>query len=145
MKKLLFRLILLLVVLVVLAGLLVVLFINPLAKSAVQEGSSYALGVETKVDDAEVSILGGQVLVTGLDISNPEGFASPRFVRPDSAFSSFRSAGARFPPVRHGVPSCRGPGSRRLRVYPRFGALRPEALNFSNWSLRAFTISGCLL
>ncbi len=76
MKKL-SRIISSIVVLLILAVVLIVLLIDPIAKSGVEKGAAYALGVETTVDTLDIRLLDGQLLMDGLNISNPQGFSSP--------------------------------------------------------------------
>ena len=72
------RIILGIVLLLILAVVLGVLLIDSIAKSGVQKGASYALGVQTTVDSVDVRLLDGQVIMKDLKIANPEGFDSPR-------------------------------------------------------------------
>ena len=76
MKKIISRVILSVVILVLLVVVAVWLLINPIAKSAVQSGTSDALGVKTTLKSINVSLLRGTVVMNGLNISNPEGFNS---------------------------------------------------------------------
>ncbi len=80
MKKLLFRIVLGFVLVIVLAIAAVLLGIDSIAKSAVQKGASYALGVETTLGSIDVRLLDGQIIMDDLNIANPEGFTSPRLV-----------------------------------------------------------------
>ena len=80
MKKILFRIILGFVLVIVLAIAAVLLGIDSIAKSAVQKGASYALGVETTLGSIDVRLLDGQIIMDDLNIANPEGFTSPRLV-----------------------------------------------------------------
>lgn len=74
------RVILGIVILVVLAVVLVWVFIDPIAKSAVQGGASDALGVKTSLGSIKISPLSGRVLMNELKIANPEGFISTSLV-----------------------------------------------------------------
>lgn len=80
MKKTIKRVILGIVIVLVLAVVLVFVFINPIAKSAVEGGASKALGVETSLASIKVSPLSGKVLMNELIVSNPEGFVSTSLV-----------------------------------------------------------------
>jgi len=77
MKKFFLRLFLVVVVLVVLAAAALFIFINPLAKTAVEKGSAYALGVDTKLSDINVGLTSGTLTMNGLNVGNPQGFKSP--------------------------------------------------------------------
>jgi len=70
-------------VLVVLVVLVVVAMsmIDTLARRGVESGASYALGVETTVDDLDLSLLGGALRMEGLKISNPQGYQSPHMMK----------------------------------------------------------------
>jgi len=78
--KLIKRVILGIVILIVLAVVLVFVFINPIAKSAVEGGASKALGVQTSLASIKISPLSGRVLMNELIISNPEGFVSTSLI-----------------------------------------------------------------
>lgn len=82
--KLAFILVLLVVVVVIGGVLFVSARANQLAKRAVEEGGSYALGVPTKVDSVKLGIFSGEFGLKGLDVANPAGggaaFTSPRFL-----------------------------------------------------------------
>lgn len=60
-----------------------VLCIDYIAKFGIQAGASGALGVPTRLDQASIGIFSGRYSLRGLNIANPEGFASPRFLRLD--------------------------------------------------------------
>ena len=71
-------------------GLLVVLvvivvvalgMIDSLAKRGVESGATYALGVETTVDDLDLSLMGGSLRMDGLTVSNPEGYQTPHMMK----------------------------------------------------------------
>ena len=68
-------------VLVVIAVVLGIVFIDKIAKSGIEKGGTYALGVDTKVDSVSVGLFTGQFGLTGLNVSNPAGFKSAEFMR----------------------------------------------------------------
>jgi hypothetical protein len=72
--KLVFRLVAALVVLVILGVVALFLYIDAAAKAAVQRGGTYALGVQTTLDSADVQLLGGRFEMRGLRVANPPGF-----------------------------------------------------------------------
>lgn len=78
--KLLKRFFLAVLLLVVLGVAALFIFVNPLAKSAVEKGSTYALGVDTTLDSADVGLTSGDVKLAGLNVSNPKGFTAPRLM-----------------------------------------------------------------
>ena len=65
-----------------------VVFINAIAKTAIQEGATYALGVSTKVEGVDLSFLGGSAEIKGLKIANPEGFGDGNFLDLGRAYVS---------------------------------------------------------
>ena len=64
--------------LVVLVGVVVfvAMRIDSIAQSAVEQGSEYALGVDTSVGGVSVSLMSGKIGMTEYVVGNPEGFAS---------------------------------------------------------------------
>ena len=80
MKKIILRIVLGLVLVLVLAVVAGFLLIDQIAKSGVEKGASYALGVETTVKSIDVRLFDGQIIIDELNISNPEGFTSPHLV-----------------------------------------------------------------
>ena len=75
MKKLLVRLVLAVVVLVVVAGVVGYLWLDTIAKEAVQRGGTYAMGVDTTVDKVSLRPFAGQLQMQGLNVANPKGFS----------------------------------------------------------------------
>lgn len=61
------------------AGLFV--YIDQIAKAGVERGATYALGVDTTLDSMSVGVFRGRVAMNGLDVANPPGFDSDRFLR----------------------------------------------------------------
>ena len=49
------------------------------AKIIVEQGGTYAMGVETTVDSMDLSLTQGTVEMDGLNIANPEGFSTENF------------------------------------------------------------------
>ena len=81
MKRMLKVVVLGVVVLVLLVVGVVFLSIDGIAKSAIERGATYALGVKTTVDKADVGVLGGRFSMAGLDVANPEGFEQDHFLQ----------------------------------------------------------------
>ena len=73
MKKVL-RILLVLVVLLVVAVVVGLFYIDSIAKTAIEEGGTYAMGVKTTLDSISIKLFQGQVKMDGLKIANPEGF-----------------------------------------------------------------------
>ncbi|PCJ63564.1 MAG: hypothetical protein COA73_05385 [Candidatus Hydrogenedentota bacterium] len=53
---------------------------NTIVKTAIEEASTFALGVETTLDSANLQLGGGSLTMDGLTVSNPEGFKNPTFM-----------------------------------------------------------------
>ena len=82
MKKLLRILAVLALLLVVLLGI-GVLFIDRAVVTAVEKGGTYALGVETELDSADIGL--GSFGLEGLSVANPPGFEGAHFLALGSA------------------------------------------------------------
>ena len=76
MLKILIGLVLLLVVALVVAGF----FIDGIAKTAIEDGGSRALGVATTVKGLDIGLLGGTATLKGLRVANPKGFGEGAFL-----------------------------------------------------------------
>jgi len=64
--------------------ILIILFnLDSIVRTGIQDGGSRALGVETRLKSADVSLWGRSVTLRGLDVANPEGFSSATFVKAD--------------------------------------------------------------
>jgi hypothetical protein len=74
MKKLLVRLVLAVVVIVVVAGVVGYIYLDVIAKNAVQRGGTYAMGVDTTVDKVSLHPFSGQLQMDKLKVANPKGF-----------------------------------------------------------------------
>jgi len=74
MKKLIVRLVLAVVVLVIVVGVIVYLYLDTIAKKAVEAGGTYAMGVETTVNSVSLHPFAGQLEMQGLTVANPKGF-----------------------------------------------------------------------
>lgn len=75
------RILLVLVVLLLVAGLALVLLIDSIGRAAIEKGGSHALGVPTHVGSLDIGLLRGSTELSGLEVDNPEGFDAPHFVR----------------------------------------------------------------
>jgi hypothetical protein len=69
-----------LLVLILIALVAVVVYVDQIAEAAVERGGTHALGVETKVGSADVGLLAGDVELERLRVANPEGFSEPDFL-----------------------------------------------------------------
>lgn len=83
MKRLL-KVLLVLVVIVLLAGIVVVFSIDGIARAGLENGATSALGVKTSVRDMDVAITGGECNLEGLQVANPQGFRSDHFLALDA-------------------------------------------------------------
>ena len=75
-----------LVILLVVAVVVVFVSIDAIAKAAIERGATYALGVQTTLDSADIGILSGEFRMKGLEVANPEGFTSDTFFRLGEGF-----------------------------------------------------------
>ena len=74
--KTLLRIVLALVVLIVLALFGVFMYLDRIVKSTIETQASSQLAVPTTLDKASLSLLGGKVNLTQLDIGSPKGFSA---------------------------------------------------------------------
>ena len=79
--KFLLKLLIGLVAVVVIAVVVVFFWINSLAKSGIEQAATYALGVNTTLDEARIGMLSGQFGLGGLDVANPAPYTADRFLR----------------------------------------------------------------
>ena len=56
-------------------------WIDHIAQIGVEQGATYALGVNTSLDKMDVGVLSGSVGMAGLDVANPSGYESPHFLQ----------------------------------------------------------------
>lgn len=80
MKKVVLKLGLVVVLILVVAIAAGAFYIDSIARQGIEGGSTYALGVPTNLDKADVGLLSGEFSMAGLNVSNPEGFTSPHFL-----------------------------------------------------------------
>lgn len=69
-----------LVILVVAVVLLALGAIDSITKTAVERGGTYALGVPTTLEKADVKLTKGSLELASLNVANPEGFTTPHFM-----------------------------------------------------------------
>lgn len=69
-----------LVLLVIVVVVLTLVYIDSVAKTAIQFGGQQALGVPTEVDKVSIGILSGKASMSGLKVSQPEGFRASHFL-----------------------------------------------------------------
>lgn len=80
-KKILKMVVIVLLALIVVVAILVKLFGNKALKTGIVAGSKTALKVDTRLDSVDLSIMGGNVELKGLEIDNPEGYEHPTFLK----------------------------------------------------------------
>lgn len=68
------------VLFVVLVATVGALLIDRFARTGVEVGATYALGVRTTLDGLDVGLLSGRVSLSDLEVRNPSGFDSPHFL-----------------------------------------------------------------
>lgn len=78
MKKIGVVIVVLLVVVVLALGA-GVLYADSIAKTGIEKGSTYALGVPTTLGGADVGIMSGTFSMQGLSVQNPPGYKDPAF------------------------------------------------------------------
>ncbi len=79
--KLIRRLAIILVVLVIVIVAGVFFYVDAIAKTAIEKGATYALGVKTTLQRANVGILSGDFKMSGLTVANPSGFDAAHFLK----------------------------------------------------------------
>jgi hypothetical protein len=79
MKRLL-KIVAVLVLLIVVGLVAAYIYIDVIAKSAIERGSTYALGVQTTLESAKLKIFDGQLVMGGLHVSNPQGYEASHFL-----------------------------------------------------------------
>jgi hypothetical protein len=79
--KVVLKLVLVVVVLLVAVVIAVALYLDAIAKGAIEKGATYALGVRTTLDEADVGVISGEFSMRGLNVANPEGFQSDHFLQ----------------------------------------------------------------
>jgi AsmA family len=75
--KLFRRILLVVVLLLVIAGVAVYFYLDTIVKHAVERQSTNSLNLTTTLDSARLSLLGGKVNLHQLDIASPQGFSAP--------------------------------------------------------------------
>jgi hypothetical protein len=83
LRRLLLRAAILLLVLILLGLGAAWLLVDRLAKTAIERGGTYALGVDTTVEDVDLKILDGTLRIDAMTVANPEGFDTPHAMRFD--------------------------------------------------------------
>lgn len=78
--KMIKRIVVLLIVVVVGAGVIGYITIDKLTKAGIEQGGTYAMGVDTKLDGVHLGLLSGSLSMKGLSVANPEGFKSDYFL-----------------------------------------------------------------
>jgi hypothetical protein len=79
MKKLI-KLVLVLVILLIVGVVGAYFYIDAITKTAIEHGSTHALGVNTTLNSASLRILQGQLVMGGLNVSNPTGYNTAHFL-----------------------------------------------------------------
>lgn len=59
------------------------IYIDVLAKTAIERGGTYALGVNTSLNTASIKVFKAELALSGLEVANPQGFSSPHFLKLD--------------------------------------------------------------
>jgi hypothetical protein len=80
LKKLMLVLIGVPVLLIIVAVVGLVLFIDSAAKTGIEKGATYAMGVNTTLDSASIGLFSGKFGLSGLKVANPAGYKDERFL-----------------------------------------------------------------
>lgn len=78
--KLVLRAVAVLVLLLVVLLIVTVVFVDDVVKTAVERGGTYALGVETTLEGADIGLFSGNFGLKKFEIDNPPGFEKPNFL-----------------------------------------------------------------
>jgi hypothetical protein len=84
--KIVAKIIAVLVLLILIGAVAVLFYLDTIAKGAIETGATYALGVRTTLDKADIGVFAGDFTMKGLDVANPEGFQSDHFLRLDEGY-----------------------------------------------------------
>lgn len=74
------RLVTVLAILVIAAGILLVMSVDRIAKAAIEFGGTEALGTPTSLKSIRIGIFGGEASLAGLAVANPEGYPQGDFL-----------------------------------------------------------------
>ena len=80
MKKLLKIALVLVILLIVVLGV-IVYKIDSIAKAAIEQGGTYALGVDTTVASVDIGVLSGSFAMSGLTVGNPDGYPAEHLMK----------------------------------------------------------------
>jgi len=83
------------IVIAVVVIVLVLLNLNKIVEVGVEQGGTMVLGVDTTLDSASVSLLGGSAALNGLRIGSPEGFKAAKIFSLDQASAEVEIASIR--------------------------------------------------
>lgn len=72
-----------LVLLVVLVVVGIFVYVDRIAKVAIERGAAFALGLDTSVDSVRIRFVAGKFGLSGLRVANPSGFETAHFVSLD--------------------------------------------------------------
>ena len=75
--------------LLLLAGGAGILYLDSIAKAALEYGGEAMMGVPTTVDDLSLRPVAGSVRVDGLTVGNPDGFETPHFMAINTSAGTF--------------------------------------------------------
>lgn len=70
-----------LLVVVIIGAIVLYVYMDQIAKGAVERGSEYALGVDTNVQSARLNPFKGQLVLATVQVANPDGFDAPHFLK----------------------------------------------------------------
>lgn len=74
------------VLLLVAAGIGVFVYIDVIAKRGIERGATYAAGVDTTLDSADVGITSGELTMDELAMDNPQGYTAEHFLKMEKGY-----------------------------------------------------------
>lgn len=82
MKKLIVKIVAITAIVLIVAAIGIVLYIDSIARRGVEYAATFALGVNTQLKSMHIGLLNGQVSLGGLNVANPldQGFTSDHFL-----------------------------------------------------------------
>jgi uncharacterized protein involved in outer membrane biogenesis len=78
--KTLAKLLVVLIIVFIVAAVVLSFYVNSIARTAVEKGGTYALGVNTTLKGASIQPLAGGFSMSGLNVANPDGYDSSHFL-----------------------------------------------------------------
>lgn len=103
MKKLALRIVLGLLLLIIIAASIFYFKLNSIIKHTIERQATASLDLQTTLDSAHLSLLGGQLDLSGLQVSNPPGYSAPQILTLDDGNVTVKYGQLRDDPIH--IPS----------------------------------------